>query len=63
MSMAGRHFGIVPYDAVIRDQEKKTSAIPVPSRPASSHLVAFQKGYGWSGSSAAVRLAALFHAY
>lgn len=27
-------------------REKKTSAIPVPSRPASSHLVGFQKGYG-----------------
>lgn len=48
MSMVSRNFGIVPYDAVITDtaREKKLQPSLSRQRPASSHLVGFQKGYG-----------------
>jgi hypothetical protein len=43
-------------------QEKKLQNIPVPSRPAPKSPGGFSEGV-WSGSSAAVRPAALSHAY
>lgn len=48
----------------IQPGKKKTSTIPVPSRPASSHLVGSQKGYGVAlAQHCGLQLLVLFHAY
>lgn len=63
--MAARNFGIVPYDAIIRDpvntntfsQEKKNFNHPCPVKARFKSPGGFSEGV-WSGSSAALRPAA-----